>query len=58
MKGISREIKVFSVISDFNSENALNNATGQSLVTNSMNALELRVERLEKHIAELASKFK
>ncbi len=58
MKGISREIKVFSVISDINSENALNNAAGQSLVTNSKNALELRVERLEKHIAELASKFK
>ena len=58
MKGISREIKVFSVISDINSENLLNNAVGQSLVTNSMNALELRVERLEKHVAEMASKIK
>ena len=58
MKGISREIKVFSVIGDFNPENPLNNAADQSLVTNSKNALELRVERLEKHIAELASKVR
>ena len=58
MKGISREIKVFSVIGDLNPENPLNNAADQSLVTNSRNALELRVERLEKHIAELASKVR
>ena len=58
MKGISREIKVFSVISDFNSENPLNNTAGKSLATNSKNALELRVERLEKRVAELASKVK
>ena len=58
MKGISREIKVFSVIGDLNPENPLNNAADQSLVTNSKNALELRVERLEKHIAELASKVR
>ena len=58
MKGISREIKVFSVIGDFNPENPLNNAPDQSLVTNSKNALELRVERLEKRIADLASKVK
>ena len=45
-------------ISAFNSGNTLNSTAGKSLVTNSTNALELRIESLEKHVAELASKVK
>ena len=55
MKGINREIKVFSVISDLKS-NKLEKAESK-LSSIKRNSLELRIDKLEKLVAEMISKL-
>ena len=56
MKGISREIKVFSVIGDFSSKISAKGRVKALPIKNTKNSLELRINRLEKLVAELTEK--
>ena len=56
MKGINREIKVFSVIGDFSSKISAKGRVSALPIKNTKNSLELRIDRLEKLFAELTNK--
>ena len=56
MKGINREIKVFSVIGDFSSKISAKGRVKALPIKNTKNSLELRIDRLEKLVAELTDK--
>ena len=56
MKGINREIKVFSVIGDFSSKIAAKGRVEALPIKSTKNSLELRIDRLEKLVAELTDK--
>ena len=53
MKGINREIKVFSVISDFKSKKLSKDKDEVSLVKSKKDTLESRIDKLEKLVANL-----
>ena len=53
MKGINREIKVFSVIDDFSSKIPEKDRVKVSPIKNTKESLELRIDKLEKLVAEL-----
>ena len=57
MKGINREIKVFSVIGDFSSKISAKGRVKALPIKNTKNSLELRIDRLEKLVAELTDKI-
>ena len=57
MKGINREIKVFSVIRDLKTKKIAKNESKISPIKSERNSLELRIERLEKLISEMISKL-
>ena len=56
MKGINREIKVFSVIGDFSSKITTKDRVKVSPIQNTKDSLELRIEKIEKLVAELIDK--
>ena len=56
MKGINREIKVFSVIRDFKLKKLALEEVEQPSVNNKKNLIELRIDKLEKLVAELHSR--
>ena len=56
MKGINREIKVFSVIGDFSSKISAKGRVKALPIKNTKNSLELRIDKLEKLVAELTDK--
>ena len=56
MKGISREIKVFSVIGDFSTKITAKDRVKASPIKNTRESLELRIDKLEKLVAELTHK--
>ena len=56
MKGINREIKVFSVIGDFSSKILAKDGVMVSPIKNTKASLELRIDKLEKLVAELTNK--
>ena len=53
MKGINREIKVFSVIGNFKLKKLAKEEVEQPSVNNKKNSIELRIDKLEKLVAEL-----
>ena len=53
MKGINRVIKVFSVIRDFKLKKLAKDEVEQPSVNNKKNSIELRIDKLEKLVAEL-----
>ena len=53
MKGINREIKVFSVIGDFKLNKLAKEEVDQPSVNNKKNSIELRIDKLDKLVAEL-----
>ena len=53
MKGINREIKVFSVISDFKSKKLSKDKDEVSSVKSKKDTLESRIDKLEKLVANL-----
>ena len=57
MKGINREIKVFSVISNFSNKILLKDSVGASPIKNTKDPLELRIDKLEKLVSELTYKM-
>ena len=57
MKGINREIKVFSVIRDLKTKKIAKNESKISLIKSKRNSLELRIDRLEKLVSEMISKL-
>ena len=57
MKGINREIKVFSVISDLKTKKITKDESKISLTKSKRNSLELRIDRLEKLVSEMISKL-
>ena len=56
MKGINREIKVFSVIGDFSSKILAKDGVMVSPIKNTKASLELRIDKLEKLVAKLNHK--
>ena len=56
MKGINREIKVFSVISDLKSNKVTKDKNEVSLIKSKGNSLELRIDKLEKLVADILIK--
>ena len=56
MKGINREIKVFSVVGDFSSKIPVKDRVKVSTIKNTKESLELRIDKLEKMVAELTHK--
>ena len=57
MKGINREIKVFSVIRDLKTKKIAKDESKISLIKSKRNSLELRIDRLEKLVSEMISKL-
>ncbi len=57
MKGINREIKVFSVIRDLKTKKIAKNESKISPIKSERNSLELRIDRLEKLVSEMISKL-
>ena len=57
MKGINREIKVFSVIRDLKIKKIAKDGSKISLIKSKRNSLELRIERLEKLVSEIITKL-
>ena len=57
MKGINREIKVFSVIRDLKRKKIAKDQSKISLIKSKRNSLELRIDRLEKLVSEMISKL-
>tara|TARA_B100001027_G_scaffold205508_1_gene168415 strand:- start:145 stop:1164 length:1020 start_codon:yes stop_codon:yes gene_type:complete len=57
MKGINREIKVFSVIRDLKTKKIAKNESKISPIKSKRNLLELRIDRLEKLVSEMISKL-
>ena len=57
MKGINREIKVFSVIRDLKTKKIAKDESKISLIKSERNSLELRIDRLEKLVSEMISKL-
>ena len=57
MKGINREIKVFSVISDFTNKVSVKDSVGEPPIKNTRDSLELRIDKLEKLVSELTHKM-
>ena len=58
MKGINREIKVFSVIRDLKTKKKIaKNESKISPIKSKRNLLELRIDRLEKLVSEMISKL-
>ena len=57
MKGINREIKVFSVIRDLKTKKIAKDGSKISLIKSKRNSLELRIDRLEKLVSEMISKL-
>ena len=57
MKGINREIKVFSVISDFSNKISVKDSVEASPIKNTKDPLELRIDKLEKLVSELTYKM-
>ena len=58
MKGINKEIKVFSVISDLASEYESRDKGEESSKKIAEESLELRIQKLEKLVAKLSNKSK
>ena len=56
MKGINREIKVFSVISDLKSNKVTKDKNEVSSIKSKGNSLELRIDKLEKLVSEILIK--
>ena len=56
IKGINREIKVFSVISDLKSNKVTKDKNEVSLIKSKVNSLELRIDKLEKLVADILIK--
>ena len=56
MKGIDREIEAFSVIRDFKLKKLALEEVEQPSVNNKKNLIELRIDKLEKLVAELHSR--
>ena len=56
MKVINREIKVFSVIGDFSSKIPAKDRVKVIPIKNIKESLELRIDKLEKLVAELVHK--
>ena len=57
MKGINREIKVFSVIRDLKTKKIAKDESKISKIKSKKNTLELRIDRLEKLVSEMKSKL-
>ena len=57
MKGINREIKVFSVIRDLKMKKIEKDESKISPIKSKRNSLELRIDRLEKLVSEMISKL-
>ena len=57
MKGINREIKVFSVISDFSNKISVKDSVEASPIKITKDPLELRIDKLEKLVSELTYKI-
>ena len=57
MKGINREIKVFSVIRDLKTKKIAKVESKVSPIKGNRNSLELRIDRLEKIVSEMISKL-
>ena len=57
MKGINREIKVFSVIRDLKTKKITKDESKISPIKRKRNSLELRIDRLEKLVSEMISKL-
>ena len=57
MKGINREIKVFSVIRDLKTKKIAKDGSKISLIKSKRNSLELRIDKLEKLVSEMISKL-
>ena len=57
MKGINREIKVFSVIRDLKTKKIAKDESKISPIKSKRNSLELRIDRLEKLVSEMISKL-
>ena len=56
MKGINREIKVFSVVGDFNSKKSTRDNDELTFIKSKENSLELRIGKLEKIVADMIMK--
>ena len=57
MKGINREIKVFSVIHDLKMKKLAKDENKKSAMKSKRSSLELRIDKLEKLVAEMISKL-
>ena len=58
MKGINKEIKVFSVISDLTSQYASKDNHEDSSIKITKDSLELRIQNLERLVVDLSNKLK
>ena len=58
MKGINREIKVFSVIHDLKTKKIAKDESKKPPIKSKRNSIESRIDRLEKLVSEMISKVK